>query len=100
VRVLDVGDPSASIQVSAQGGRPIRWRAASTQLYDLDGDALSVTDVGRSGPIPASRRVAFRLPSDIHGPPDVTPGGKRAVVIRGGPIYQDLIVVEGALRNR
>jgi hypothetical protein len=98
-RVLDLADRSASTQVSALGGRPIRWSPASTQLYYLDGDALSVIDVGRGGPIPASRKVAFRLPPDIHGPPDVTPSGDRAVVIRGGPIYQDLIVVEGALRR-
>ena len=98
--MLDLADRSASTQVSAQGGRPIRWNAASTKLYYLDGDALSVIDVDRGGPIPASRKVAFRLPRDIHGPPDVTPTGDRAVVVRGGPIYQDLIVVEGALRNR
>jgi Tol biopolymer transport system component len=100
VRVLDLADRRASTQGSAQGGRPIRWNAASTQLYYLDGDALSVIDVGRGGPIPASRKVAFRLPLDIHGPPDVSPAGDRAVVIRGGPIYQDVIVVEGALRSR
>ena len=100
VRVLDLAERSASTQVSAQGGRPIRWNAASTQLYYLDGDAVSVINVDRGGPIPASRKVAFRLPPDIHGTPDVTPTGDRAVVVRGGPIYQDLIVVEGALRSR
>jgi Tol biopolymer transport system component len=100
VRVLDLADRSASMQVSGQGGQPIRWNAASTLLYYVDGEALSVIGVGRDGPIPASRKVAFRLPSDMHGQPDVTPDGERAVVIRGGPIYQDLIVVEGVLRTR
>ena len=100
VRVLDLADRHTSTQVSAQGGQPIRWSTASTQLYYLDGNALSVIDVGRGGPILASRKVAFRLPQDIHGPPDVTPAGDRAVIIRGGSIYQDLIVVEGALRRR
>ena len=97
VRVLDLADRTASTQVSANGGRPVRWNAASTQLYYEDGDAIGVIDVGRAGPVPASRRVAFRLPPDRHGPPEVTPDGARALVIRGGPIYQDLVVIEGAL---
>jgi hypothetical protein len=85
--------------VSAKGGRPTRWNAASTQLYYQDGDAISVIDIGRGGPLPVSKRVAFRLPLDRHGPSDVTPDGTRALVIRGGPIYQDLVVLEGALRR-
>jgi Tol biopolymer transport system component len=99
VRVLDLAARTASTQVSANGGRPTRWNAASTQLYYQDGDAISVIDIGRGGPLPVSKRVAFRLPLDRHGPSDVTPDGTRALVIRGGPIYQDLVVLEGALRR-
>ena len=64
-------------------------------VYLFDRDATAKQQRAR-----AILTVAFRLPSDIHGPPDITPAGERAVVIRGGPIYQDLIVVEGALRSR
>ena len=100
VRVLDLADRTAWTQVSSQGGLPIRWNAASTQLYYRDGDAIGAIEIGRGGPIPASKRVAFRLPRDVHGPPDVMPNGAHAVVIRGGPIYQDLVIVEGGLRGR
>jgi Tol biopolymer transport system component len=100
VRVLDLSDRTASIQVSAEGGQPIRWTAAGSQLFYRDGNAVGVTEVGRGGPIPASKRAAFRLPPDVHGPPDVMPDGAHAVVIRGGPIYQDLVIVAGGLRAR
>jgi Tol biopolymer transport system component len=99
VRVLDLADRTVSTQVSANGGRPIRWNAASTHLYYLDGETIGAIDIGRTGPMPSSKRVAFRLPTDVHGWPEVAPDGTRALVIRGGPIYQDLVIVEGALKR-
>jgi len=37
------------------------------------------------------------VPRDWGGPLDVMPDGEHAIMIRGGPIYSDLVVIQGAL---
>jgi len=68
-----------------------------SRLYYRDGDSISVVEVGRRGPVLSSRRRAFHLPSDVRGRFDVMPDGESAILIRGGLMYSDLVVVQDAL---
>ncbi len=96
-RVADLGDLTASVQVSASGGVPVRWSSDGSQLFYRDGDTISVVQVGRTGPVLTSRRRAFSLPRDVRGRVDVMPNGERAIFIRGGLMYSDLVVAQSAL---
>jgi Tol biopolymer transport system component len=96
-RVAPLADLSTSIQVSTRGGSPVRWSPDSSRFYYTDGDAIHVVDVGTRGPMLTSRRGAFSLPSDWRGRLDVMPDGEHAVMIRGGLIYSDIVVMQGAL---
>jgi hypothetical protein len=87
-----------SVQVSSSGGIPVRWSSDGSQLFYRDGDTISVVHVGRSGPVLTSRRRAFSLPRDVRGSVDVMPDGERAILIRGGLMYSDLVVAQGALQ--
>ena len=93
-------DVTASVQVSTQGGQPVRWSEDGARLFYRDGDTISVVDVGRAGPLLTSRRVAFRLPRDLRDRVDVMPDGEHAVMIRGGLMYSDLVIVQAALAGR
>ncbi len=99
-RIASLQDLSTVVQVSAQGGAPVEWSPNGAELYYRDGSTISVVDVGQSGPLLASRRVAFRLPHDLGASPAVMPGGQHAIVIRGGSIYSDLVLMHGALAAR
>jgi Tol biopolymer transport system component len=99
-RVVDLGDLTTSVQVSTTGGIPIRWSSEGNRLFYRDGDTISVVQVGHTGPVLTSRRRAFSLPRDVRGGVDVMPDGERAIFIRGGLMYSDLVVAQGALRPR
>lgn len=99
-RVADLRDLTSSVQLSTSGGIPVRWSPDGSRLFYRDGDTISVVQVGRAGPVLASRRRAFSLPRDVRGNVDVTPDGSRAVFIRGGLMYSDLVVAQGALLPR
>jgi Tol biopolymer transport system component len=96
-RVAPLGDLAASIQVSTRGGTPIRWSPDGSRFYYTDGNAIDVVDIGAQGPVLASRRAAFSVPSDWRGRLGVMPDGEHAVMIRGGLIYSDIVVMQGAL---
>ena len=96
-RLAPLADIAASIQVSTRGGSPVRWSPDSSRFYYADGNAINVVDVGASGPVLTSRRAAFSLPSDWRGRLDVMPDGEQAVMIRGGLIFSDIVVIQGAL---
>ena len=51
------------------------------------------------GPVLTSRRAVFSVPRDWRGRVDVMPDGEHAVMIRGGLIYSDIVVMQGALRE-
>jgi len=97
-RVALLADLTASVQLSTRGGTPIRWSPDSRKLYYVDGPTISSVDVGPTGPVLASRRAIFSIPADWRGRVDVTPDGDHAVMIRGGLIYSDIVVLQGALR--
>jgi eukaryotic-like serine/threonine-protein kinase len=78
-------------------GRPVRWSADSSKFYYTDGDSIAAIDIKPGGPMLTSRRVLVDLPGDWRGRVDVMPNGERAVLIRGGLIYSDIVVVHGAL---
>lgn len=64
-----------------------RWLAYNT---DASGrDETRVADL--------SDLVTFHLPSDVCGRFDVMPDGETAILIRGGLMYSDLVVVQDAL---
>jgi dipeptidyl aminopeptidase/acylaminoacyl peptidase len=96
-RIAPLADPSAAVQVSSRSGSPIRWSRDSARLYYADGDTLAGVDVGSRGPVLASRRAAFPLPANWRRRIDVLPDGAHAVMIRGGAILSDVVVMERAL---
>ena len=100
VRVASLGDLATSVQVSTDGGLPVRWSADGSRLFYRDGDTISVVPVGSAGPVLGSRRRAFSLPRDLRGRLDVTPDGAHAILIRGGLMYSDLVVAQGAFAPR
>jgi hypothetical protein len=97
VRLSPLASPGNSAQVTTGGGVPIRWSSDSKKLYYRDGNAISIIDVGPGGPSLASRRTLFQIPNDAKGFVDVFPDGEKAIMIRGGSMYSDLIVEEGVL---
>ena len=96
-RVTPFTDLAASVQVSTRGGSPIRWSLDNATFYYTDGNGIAAIDIKPGGPVLTSRRVLFGLPGDWRGRLDVMPNGERAIMIRGGLIYSDLVVVQGAL---
>jgi serine/threonine protein kinase/Tol biopolymer transport system component len=97
VRLTSLGTPGNSTQITMRGGSPIRWSNDSSKLYYRDGDSIWVLEVGADSPSLGSRKAIFQLPGDARGFADVFPDGAKAIVIRGGLIYSDLIVVQGLL---
>jgi hypothetical protein len=66
-------------------------------LYFIDGDTIAAIDVGPRGPVLTSRRLLFSVPRDWVGRLDVLPDGEHAIMIRGGLIHSDIVVMQGAL---
>ncbi|MEP7148291.1 MAG: protein kinase [Acidobacteriota bacterium] len=97
VRLTSLVNPGNSTQITTSGGSPVRWRDNSLKLYYRDGDAIAVIDVGSNGPVLGSRKTVFKKPNDTRGFVDIFPDGERAIMIRGGLLYSDLIVVQGFL---
>lgn len=100
VRVILLADPANSIQITMRGGTAIRWSNDSSQLYYRDGDVISVISVGSDGPRLESRSPVFQLPKDTMRSLVVFPDGQKAILIRGGLMYSDLIVMQGLLADR
>jgi serine/threonine-protein kinase len=96
-RLAPFTDLTAFVQVSIRGGNPIRWSRDGSRFYYTDGDAITAVDIGPRGPVLTSRRAVFSVPHDWRGRLDVMPDGEHAVMIRGGLIYSDIIVIQGAL---
>ena len=100
VRLTSLSTPSSPTQITMRGGIPIRWSSDSSKLYYRDGDAIYVINIAAGGPQLASRKTVFQLPADTQGFVDVFPNGEKAILIRGGLMYSDLIVVQGLLPRR
>ena len=98
-RVAPLADLAAFVQVSSRGGTPIRWSRDGSTLYFRDGDTVTAIDVGARGPVLTTKRVLFSVPRD-GGRLDVMPDGEHAIIIRGGPIYSDIVVMQGALARK
>ena len=96
-RVAPLNDVADFVQVSTRGGSPIRWSPDSSRFYYSDGNSIAAIDIKPGGPALTSRRVLFELPGDQRGRLDVLPSGERAIMIRGGLIYSDIVVIQGAL---
>ncbi len=97
VRLTSLASPGNSTEITMGGGVPIRWSSDSKKLYYRDGNTIAIIDIGISGPSLSSRRTIFQIPKDAKGFLDVFPDGEKAIIIRGGPMYSDLIVKEGVL---
>jgi dipeptidyl aminopeptidase/acylaminoacyl peptidase len=97
VRLISLASPGTSTQITTGGGVPIRWSSDSKKLYYRDGNAIGIIELGVTGPSLASKRTIFQIPGDAKGFVDVFPDGEKAIMIRGGPMYSDLIVQEGGL---
>jgi eukaryotic-like serine/threonine-protein kinase len=95
-RVAPLTDLTAFVQVSSRGGSPIRWNRDGSTLYFKDGDTVAAIEIGPRGPVLTSRRALFSVPRN-GGRLDVMPDGEHAIIIRGGPIYSDIVVMQGAL---
>ena len=96
-RVAPLADLTAFVQVSTRGGGPIRWGRDGSTLYFIDGATIAAIDVGPRGPVLTSRRLLFSVPNDWVGRLDVLPDGEHAIMIRGGLIHSDIVVMQGAL---
>jgi serine/threonine protein kinase len=96
VRVAPMQDPARSVQVSMDGGQPIRWDNGGGRLYYTDGQAIHSVAFRADGPDLGSRRFEFPVPRDAKGW-DVAPDGQRAYFIRGGAMVSELVVAQGAL---
>jgi Tol biopolymer transport system component len=99
-RLAPLTDLTAFVQVSARGGQPLRWHRDGSTFYYTDGDVIAAVDVGPGGPVLTSRRTVFPMPRDWRGRFDVMPDGEHTVMIRGGLIYSDIVVKQGALNGR
>jgi Tol biopolymer transport system component len=97
VRLTSLTSSGNSTEITVGGGDPIRWSNDSKKLYYREGNTVAIIDIGTSGPSLSSRRTIFQLPRDAKGFVDVFPDGERVIMIRGGPMYSDLVVKEGAL---
>lgn len=100
VRVTLLANPANSIQITMRGGTAIRWSNDSSKLYYREGDTISVIDVGADGPRLGSRKAIFQLQNDTPRSVDVFPNGEKVILVKGGSIYSDLIVVQGFLADR
>jgi Tol biopolymer transport system component len=96
VRVAPMSDPDQSVQVSTDGGQPIRWDNRGSRLYYTDGQAINSVAFGAGGPDLGSRRFEFPVPDDAKGW-DVAPDGQRAYFIRGDAMVSELVLGQGAL---
>ncbi|MDQ3417846.1 MAG: SMP-30/gluconolactonase/LRE family protein [Acidobacteriota bacterium] len=99
-RIASLTDARTVVQITEESGDPIGWSSTGARLFYRDAAAIWSVDVSDSGPLLATRRVAFRLPRDLVGTPAVRPGGQQAILIRGGAIYSDLVVRQGVLTGR
>lgn len=99
VRIGAAADPAVAVQLSVSGGRPVSWSRDGTRLFYLDGGAIWEVTVGAAGPAPGTRRRAFVMPDDVRDV-EVMPDGEHAILIRGGSMYSDLVVAQGALVPR
>jgi serine/threonine-protein kinase len=99
VRVAPMSDPGQSVQVSTDGGQPIRWDNRGARLYYTDGRAIHSVAFGADGPDLGSKRFEFPVPDDAKGW-DVAPDGQLAYFIRGGAMVSELVVIQGALPSR
>jgi Tol biopolymer transport system component len=97
VRLAALASTGNSTEISTDGGVPIRWSSDSKKLYYRDGSSIVEIEVGISGAALQSRRTVFQIPKDAKGFVDVFPNGEKAIMIRGGPMYSDLVMLEGVL---
>ena len=86
------------VQVSTEGGTPIGWRADGLRFYYRDDGGVWEVVVGPDGPDVASAQLVFPA-EDSWRSVSIYPDGERLVVVRGGNLYSDLVVRQGALSN-
>jgi Tol biopolymer transport system component len=99
VRIAPFADPAASVAVSRADPEPVGWSRDGRFFYRTGLDVWELP-VGDDGPTEAAARPAFRLPGDVAAPIWVMPDGARLVLIRGGNLQSDLLMIEDALRGR
>jgi serine/threonine-protein kinase len=92
-RLPDVADP---VQVTAGGGDIVGWRGDGRRFYYREGRTVWEVEVGLDRVSANPPVAAFTLPAETVGA-SITPDGQRLVVVRGGPMYSDLVVRQGVL---
>jgi Tol biopolymer transport system component len=98
VRIASFDDPAASVAVSGSNAQPIGWSRDGRFFYRTGHDVWELP-MGDDGPRTDAARRAFTLPRDVAAPPEIMPDGERLLLIRGGNLHSDLVMVEGALRG-
>jgi Tol biopolymer transport system component len=96
-RIRRFDDEAAAMPV-ARDVRTIGWSRDGRFFYWRDAEVWEIR-VGENGPLPATATHAFTLPRDATRP-SIMPDGEHLVLIRGGDLYSDLVMVEGALPGR
>jgi hypothetical protein len=96
--IAPLSAPTRAIPIGTGLGWPIGWARNGRLLFhflEQSGELWSV-EIGPSGPLPRSARRRYALRPELRSI-GLMPDGDRLVAVRGGPIYQDIILAQGAL---
>ena len=86
-----------AVQISTEGGTPLGWSRNGDRLFFRQRDEVWEIQVGSSGGLRSSARRIFTVPPWLSSLA-IAPDGEHMFAIRGGLIYTDLIMKQGALK--
>jgi eukaryotic-like serine/threonine-protein kinase len=89
--------PGDAVQISTESGVPLAWSRNGDRLFFRQRDEIWEIGVGPVGAIRSSARRIFTVPAWLSNV-EITPDGEHLFAIRGGMIYTDLIMKQGALK--
>ena len=95
VVIAPVSSPGNATQISTEGVASLNWSADSKRLYYRERNEIREITVGPAGPDLATAHRIFTIPPSFL---DVTTDGQHLFAIRGGLMYSNLIMKQGALR--
>jgi eukaryotic-like serine/threonine-protein kinase len=96
--VAPMSSPTRAIPIGSGNGEPVGWARNGRVLFYYLGQSRELwsVEIGPAGPVAGSARRRYVRPDGIRSF-SLMPGGEGVVAVRGGPIYQDIIVAQGAL---
>jgi hypothetical protein len=85
-----------AVPVARGDVEPVGWSRDGRYFYQIGEAVWSV----RPGTPHAEPVRAFTLPRDVVGIPAVMPDGEHLVLVRGGDLFSDLVMIEAAHARR